>query len=639
MNEINQQSMLRVGTILRGVYRVEDYLSSGGFGNTYVVRNVEFDEVYALKEFYIKGVCQRDGDSTSISVSNSENAECFTQQREKFKKEARRIRGLHNDHIVKVHDLFEENGTAYYVMDLVDGESLKDRLKRTNKPLTEAEVSQLLPQILDGLKAIHDMHIWHLDIKPANIMVDKQGTVKLIDFGSSKQQSSAGGATTSTGISYTVGYAPPEQMAQEYGEFGPWTDFYALGSTLYKLLTLQNPPSVTKVSEDETADKNEALPMPGVSVKMKRLIVWMMRDRRKRRPQSAEEIISWLAEPTVTSGVETPSAGADDKITPIVDDATTVIVPPKGVGDTPGTENENPTQGVDNETSDNGTDGEDFIESDDDAKRRKLQKILYALVAIVVVGICIWGILSKNGNDQGSGAQEISYKTFTVNGVSFDMARVEAGTFTMGATSEQQNPDSDEKPAHQVTLTNNYYLGKTEVTQALWKAVMGSNPSNFKGDNKPVEQVSWNDCQTFISKLNAATGKNFRLPTEAEWEFAARGGNNSRHYQYSGSNNLLDVAWYIDNSSNTTHDVASKQANELGLYDMSGNVWEWCSDWYGSYSSNHQYDPAGPTSGSSRVLRGGSWHIIARCCRSSYRSGSNPDDGSDDSGLRLALSE
>ena len=125
------QSMLRVGTILRGVYRVEDYLSSGGFGNTYVVRNVEFDEVYALKEFYIKGVCQRDGDCTTISVSNAENTECFTQQREKFKKEARRIRGLHNEHIVKVYDLFEENGTAYYVMDLVDGESLKDRLHRT----------------------------------------------------------------------------------------------------------------------------------------------------------------------------------------------------------------------------------------------------------------------------------------------------------------------------------------------------------------------------------------------------------------------------------------------------------------------------------------------------------------------------
>ena len=235
--------------------------------------------------------------------------------------------------------------------------------------------------------------------------------------------------------------------------------------------------------------------------------------------------------------------------------------------------------------------------------------------------------------------QEISYKTFTVKGVSFQMAKVVAGTFTMGATSEQQYPDSDEKPIHQVTLTNNYYIGKTEVTQALWKAVMGSNPSYFKGDNKPVEQVSWNDCQEFISRLNAATGKNFRLPTEAEWEFAARGGNNSRHYKYSGSNTLNDVGWYSDNSSNTTHDVATKRPNELELYDMSGNVLEWCSDWYSSYSINHQYDPAGAMSGSDRVTRGGSWRNLAVGCFSSFRIFNYPDFRLSKLGLRLALSE
>ena len=235
--------------------------------------------------------------------------------------------------------------------------------------------------------------------------------------------------------------------------------------------------------------------------------------------------------------------------------------------------------------------------------------------------------------------QEISYQTFYVSGVPFQMARVVAGTFFMGATSEQESPGSDEEPKHKVTLMRNYYIGKTEVTQELWTAVMGSNPSSFKGDNKPVENVSWNDCQTFIERLNRATDKNFRLPTEAEWEFAARGGNNSRHYQYSGSNNLYDVAWYSDNSSNTTHDVATKSPNELGLYDMSGNVWEWCSDWYGSYSSNTQYDPAGPSSGSGRVDRGGSWGLVARYCRSSNRIINFPDDRSSFLGFRLVLSE
>ena len=183
------------------------------------------------------------------------------------------------------------------------------------------------------------------------------------------------------------------------------------------------------------------------------------------------------------------------------------------------------------------------------------------------------------------------------DGISIDMVRVEAGTFTMGATAEMKDPWDDEKPVHQVTLTNDYYMGKYEVTQALWQAVMGKKTFKFKGDNLPVEQVSWNDCQEFISKLNRITGKTFRLPTEAEWEYAARGGKKSRGYQYSGSNNLSDVAWYGDyNSSHKTHAVGTKQANELGIYDMTGNVSEWCQDWYGKYSSSSQVNPTGANS-------------------------------------------
>jgi formylglycine-generating enzyme required for sulfatase activity len=175
------------------------------------------------------------------------------------------------------------------------------------------------------------------------------------------------------------------------------------------------------------------------------------------------------------------------------------------------------------------------------------------------------------------------------------------------------------------------------VTQALWEAVMGNNPSKFKGMDKPVEQVSWNDCQEFIRKLNAATGLQFRLPTEAEWEYAARGGNKSQGYKYSGSNNIDDVAWYDSNSSLTTHDVKTKQANELGIYDMSGNVWEWCQDWYGSYSSSAQTDPVGPSSGSYRVNRGGGTAGYAWYCRVSYRSDDPPSDRYSNLGLRLAF--
>ena len=219
-----------------------------------------------------------------------------------------------------------------------------------------------------------------------------------------------------------------------------------------------------------------------------------------------------------------------------------------------------------------------------------------------------------------------------------NMVYVEGGTFTMGATSEQQEPGDDEKPTHRVSLSS-FYIGKYEVTQALWKAVMGSNPSNWKGDNLPVENVSWNDCQTFLRKLNAMTGKNFRLPTEAEWEFAARGGNRSRGYQYSGSNVLSDVAWYDDNSGMKTHNVGTKAPNELGIYDMSGNVSEWCQDWYGDYHGYLQTNPTGPSSGSYRVLRGGSWRYGAGGCRVAFRFIFTPDYRGIYLGLRLALSQ
>ena len=258
----------------------------------------------------------------------------------------------------------------------------------------------------------------------------------------------------------------------------------------------------------------------------------------------------------------------------------------------------------------------------------------------------VWDVLSEREHLKGENIcfkVEAGNQLFTVNGVSFEMVRVEGGTFTMGATAEQgRYADSDEKPTHQVTLSS-YSIGKTEVTQALWQAVMGSNPSEFNGSNLPVENVTWEDCQAFITKLNALTGKTFRLPTEAEWEYAARGGDNSRGYKYSGSNTLSNVAWYRGgNSSSTTHPVATKAPNELGIYDMSGNVWEWCNDWYSWYSSSYytsasQANPTGPNSGSERVVRGGSWSSYAFNCSVSKRYRFYPSFRDTFLGLRLAL--
>lgn len=234
-------------------------------------------------------------------------------------------------------------------------------------------------------------------------------------------------------------------------------------------------------------------------------------------------------------------------------------------------------------------------------------------------------------------------KVFTANGVSFTMVYVDSGTFQMGSTTG----DSDEQPVHSVTISKGYYIGETEVTQALWKAVTGYSPVKSGnqwsttmglGDNYPAYFISYEDVQSFITKLNSLTGAQFRMPTEAEWEFAARGGNKSKGYEYSGSNTVGDVAWYYDNSGGKTHAVKTKAANELGIYDMSGNVREWCSDWYGSYSSSSVTDPTGPASGSDRVIRGGSWFWNASRCRSADRGYYEPTGCDIDLGVRLACS-
>ncbi|MBQ2703065.1 MAG: formylglycine-generating enzyme family protein [Alistipes sp.] len=218
-----------------------------------------------------------------------------------------------------------------------------------------------------------------------------------------------------------------------------------------------------------------------------------------------------------------------------------------------------------------------------------------------------------------------------------EMVFVKGGTFMMGATPEQgRDAAYDEKPAHSVTVSD-FYIGKYEVTQAQWEAVMGENPSHYKGENRPVESVNWNDIQEFIEKLNAKTGKKYRLPTEAEWEYAARGGDQSKGYKYSGSNNIDEVAWYDTNSASRTHIVGQKQPNELGLYDMSGNVWESCSDWYWSkyYKNALSDNPTGPATGSGRVLRGGGYSNYASSCRVSTRFFSGPSDRFLSCGFRL----
>ncbi len=318
---MDNQATLQPGTLLRGgAYRVERALSSGGFGNTYVVMNLNFDELWAMKEFFMKGVNLRDGNTVTVSVP--ENRQSFDAQRDKFKKEAQRLWKLKNDHIVNVHDLFEENGTVYYVMDFIDGEALGERLKRMGRPLTEDELEPLLRQALDALETVHRQKIWHLDIKPANMMVDKQERLFLIDFGASKQLHTNDGhsVATSSAMAFTPGYAPLEQTDQNFKIFGPWTDLYALGASLYKLLTGDTPPSASEI----IAMGGRPLFPPVVSPRMQYLIAWMMNPAYTKRPQSSAEVRKFLDTPFAVEEEET----VIDITPPPVEEETVITTPP-----------------------------------------------------------------------------------------------------------------------------------------------------------------------------------------------------------------------------------------------------------------------------------------------------------------------
>ncbi len=288
MADDQYRQMLHIGSELQnGKYRIDRYLASGGFGNTYIATNQVLQATIVIKEFFIKGITSRLADS-QVSVSIEENRPMWDKMLERFKREARHMYKINHPNIVRVHDLFEENGTAYYVMDLVDGESMRSRLERTHHPLSEAEVSQVvLPQVLNALDTIHTEHVWHLDLKPANLMMERGGLVKLIDFGASKQSDQGAGVTT-TGLAFTPGYAAPEQVAQYTKAIGPWTDIYALGATVYNLLTGLNPPS--QVDIDEEGDRAFDYSQVNVSQQMRGFIRRLMATRRSERPQSATAV-------------------------------------------------------------------------------------------------------------------------------------------------------------------------------------------------------------------------------------------------------------------------------------------------------------------------------------------------------------
>ena len=698
------------GTVLRGKknsYRIDRVLGQGTFGITYLayttvtvegdLGKLQGEMQVAIKEFFMSDINGREGSS----VTTGGSGELFDRYRHKFAREASNLAKLKHRGIVKVIETFEANGTSYYAMEYCGGGSL-DALIANRGGLPEGDALRYFGQIAEALSYMHSQRMLHLDLKPGNVMLRTDGEAVLIDFGLSKQFNDKGEPESSTTIGGgTPGYAPIEQAnyREDSGGKLPVTmDVYALGGTLYKMLTGERPPVASDVMNNELPE--QPLRDHGVSDDVIAAIHRAMQPKSRDRYQTVAAFAAALD--CASEATEAADQGEEPEVV-LVDDGRQPVAEPQP--HTPAAEPARANQ-----------EQHEYPEPEPEQPRRKW---LPWVVGVAVAAIAFVAVMLLQPKPQP--AIEVPDDLITAvtqsDTVSADeqpvqqvaqqpqkpepqqtqqqpvqpvqqqpveqpqptrpepqqpvqqpqrpvqqqpepeptptpgperpqhnlpdiaMVYVSGGTFTMGATSEQGSDAYDrEKPAHSVTLSG-YYIGKYEVTQELWKAVMGSNPSYYKGDNLPVEQVSWNDVQEFLWKLNAMTGKRYRLPTEAEWEFAARGGNSSRGYKYSGGNSLGSVAWYYDNSGSRTHAVGTKSPNELGIYDMSGNVREWCQDWYNSsyYGSSPRTNPQGPNSGSFRVSRGGSWDYGASHCRVSFRYGSTPGSRFINLGFRLAL--
>ena len=469
---MEQEGLLANGTLLRGgTYQVERALSSGGFGNTYVVKNLNFGVMCAMKEFFIRGINTRDGNLVSVSIS--QNRSSFDIQRDKFKKEALRLWHLKNNHIVRVHDLFEENETVYYVMDLIDGESLADRQKRLGRPLTESEVMPLFMQALDALDAVHQQQIWHLDIKPANMMVDRQEQLFIIDFGASKQLHTNDGhsVATSSALAYTPGFAPLEQTDQNFRAFGPWTDIYALGASLYKLLTNETPPTASEI-----IGMGNDLPFPPyVTPRMQQLITWMMKPAYAKRPKSINEIRSFL-----NNNIGVQMTGQTTKP---IDEETVVLNSAPQIHPTVS------TQQASTSSPQNNTNYEHLFDDESDNSKKKWLLLGIVVMAVLCLGGCMaLGISFLKQNNSGKGNDVAIDKTEVVeetNGAQGDNQSIEKAY----SSSEQSTTIGYDKPSVRETNGRHYLQGSVDkypITMEIdidGSSVSGSYYYNKNGSN------------------------------------------------------------------------------------------------------------------------------------------------------------
>ena len=539
---------------------------------------------------------------------------------------------LHHQNLLTPSTFDKEKNSPYLVLPFCEQGS---SLKLVGK-MDERQAAKFLHDVSAALAYLHESEIVHQDIKPDNVLMDAKGNFLVTDFGISTRirstlRRSVGGKSSSG----TSAYMGPERFSKTPAPIKA-SDVWSLGATVFELLTGDVPYGDMGGGLQKIGAEIPDLPKE-YSAGLKSLIERCLSQEPWERPTAAQ--LRDICDGYLRTGVwdlssidggakpdkEPQTSPRDDRPTKRPTQRKVTAEPAK---DTPPPKT--PPQTSQKPKADSQKKDSTRLKP-----RKRLPWIIGGTAAVVILAVVL-GVTFGKGKKVRALAQ-----TYTVNGVSFTMKYVKGGAFKMGVTKKERRDaslfDSDETPVHKVTVSD-FCIGETEVTQALWKAVIGGNPSHVKGDdNRPVESVSWNDCQIFIKKLNALTGKTFRLPTEAEWEYAARGGRkNRRRYMYAGSNNPTEVAWF---NRSKTHPVMNKKANELGLYDMSGNVCEWCQDGYGSkyYRDSPLVNPTGRENSLVRVQRGGHSYGSYRYCRVSSRDYGDPDYRGHHLGFRLAL--
>jgi len=598
----------------------------GGFGITYLGWDERLQTKVAIKEYLPRELAGRDADHLTVAAHSGEDADAFVFGLGMFLEEARTLAKLDHPNLVRVRDFFEENGTAYLVMDYYDGLTLAEYLARQpGGRIPEAQAIGILLPILDGLREVHGKGFLHRDIKPANIYLTAGNRPILLDFGAARQ--AIGEHSRSLSVVLSEGYAPIEQY-QRNGKQGPWTDVYGAAATLYTMVTGQVPPAATDRLSEET--------LPGLEGLSPRVTQALRQGLAVQSARRASSIEVWQRVLLVESKTET-KAQVEPWLRPVLQDVTSVE--PGGMPRykrfravallwlilgvmtwayqiEKSLRSLNPFAGIEDLESmqfpsdpGNPFDGIEYAEPEK-----------YSSGHAITAG------------DVGPSTAITDFACpATACEVCPEMVRLPGGSFLMGSPESEPGRDSDERQ-HRVTVSA-FAIGKYEVTQAEWRAVMGNNPSDFAGcDRCPVEQVSWNDVQQYLGKLNARTGQRYRLPTEAEWEYACRAWGSET---FCGADSPDPVAWYYDNWGGKTHTVGQKLANRFGLHDMTGNVWEWtCSAYTERYDGEER--TCTNDASSRRVLRGGSWLDRTDLVRSAYRGRLDPTDRNNLLGFRLA---